>query len=57
MGSERKLSFLLNRLDEKTLSEDYVWNILSLKNKVNIKWRQKKQFYNEDRELQNIGIK
>jgi hypothetical protein len=29
----------------------------SFKNKVNMKWRQKKQFYDEDRELQNIGIK
>jgi hypothetical protein len=57
MGSERKLSFLLHRLDEKTLSEDYVRSILSFKNKVNMKWRQKRQFYDEDRELQNIGIK
>ena len=29
----------------------------SFKNKVKMKWRQKKQFYDEDRELQNIGIK
>lgn len=29
----------------------------SFKNKVNMKWRQKKQFYDEDRELQSIGVK
>ena len=47
-----KANYLTDRTPTFSIGASYTF-----KNKVQNKWRQKKQFNNDDRELQGIGVK